>query len=97
VPLNELRNSAHANSPGDAIAAAGNTTAQSVERRLHVLEAMQLLSEPHRQILSLREIQGLSYEELSTVLGVPRGTIESRLFRARREFRERFGPIDDLK
>jgi RNA polymerase sigma-70 factor (ECF subfamily) len=66
--------------------------ATAVEQRLDVMQVLQSLSEPHRQILTLREIQGLSYDEIAEVLAVPRGTVESRLFRARAEFRERFGP-----
>jgi RNA polymerase sigma-70 factor (ECF subfamily) len=52
------------------------------------------VSPAHRQILVLREIQGLSYDEIAQVLGVPRGTVESRLFRARAEFRQRFGQYE---
>jgi RNA polymerase sigma-70 factor (ECF subfamily) len=46
-------------------------------------EAMAKLSDSHREILILREVQGLSYEELSEVLGVARGTVMSRLHHAR--------------
>jgi RNA polymerase sigma-70 factor (ECF subfamily) len=46
-------------------------------------EALGALSENHRAILMLREVDGLSYEELSEVLEIPRGTVMSRLFHAR--------------
>jgi RNA polymerase sigma-70 factor, ECF subfamily len=45
--------------------------------------AMAKLSDAHREILVLREVQGLSYEELSEILGVARGTVMSRLHHAR--------------
>ena len=43
------------------------------------------LKEKHRVVLLLREVDGLSYEELASALGCPVGTVESRLHRARRE------------
>ena len=46
-------------------------------------EALDQLSDNHRAILLLREMDGLSYEELSEVLEIPRGTVMSRLFHAR--------------
>src|SRR5205823_8114376 len=75
--------------PEDA-ALASNSATPGVERRLDVMAVLQTLSEAHREILVLREIRGLSYEEIAQVLGVPRGTVESRLSRARAEFRQRF-------
>lgn len=42
------------------------------------------LSRKHREILNLREIEGLSYDEISTVLSISRGTVMSRLFHARK-------------
>jgi len=45
--------------------------------------AMAQLPEKHRAILVLREVDGLSYEELSQVLEIPIGTVMSRLFHAR--------------
>ena len=46
-------------------------------------EALATLSENHRAILLLRELDGLSYEELSKTLGIRKGTVMSRLFHAR--------------
>lgn len=46
-------------------------------------EALEQLPEKHRAILLLREIDGLSYEELSKALGIRKGTVMSRLFHAR--------------
>jgi RNA polymerase sigma-70 factor (ECF subfamily) len=58
-----------------------------VETRLDVMEVLAKLSPAHRQILILREIEQMSYQEIAQVLDVPRGTVESRLSRARQEFR----------
>lgn len=48
-----------------------------------VAQAMQSLPENQREVLSLVAVEGLSYQEASTVLAVPTGTIMSRLARAR--------------
>lgn len=63
--------------------------AQTVGQRLDVMQILDSLPDGHREILVLREIRGLSYDEMAETLNVPRGTIESRLFRARAEFRKR--------
>ncbi len=57
--------------------------------RMDVLAALETLSPEHRQVIVLRELQGMSYQEMAEVLRIPRGTVESRLFRARRELKER--------
>lgn len=46
-------------------------------------EALDEMDEGHRTILVLRDIQGLAYEEISEILDLPRGTVKSRLHRAR--------------
>ena len=53
-----------------------------------VRAAVDALPEPFQSILVLREYGDLSYEQLSEVLGVPKGTVESRLFRARLRMRD---------
>lgn len=55
------------------------------ELLIRVQAALETLPEYHRQVIVLREIEGLSYEEMAEVLEVPKGTIMSRLFHARRK------------
>ncbi len=50
-----------------------------------IQEALATLPEYHRQVILLREVEGLSYEEIAKVMKVPKGTIMSRLFHARRK------------
>lgn len=58
------------------------------ELRKKMLEALETLSEKHRTILILREVEGLSYEEIAEVLNISKGTVMSRLFHARRYFQD---------
>jgi RNA polymerase sigma-70 factor, ECF subfamily len=55
--------------------------------------AMQALSEDLRQAITLREIEGLSYEEIAEMMDCPIGTVRSRIFRAREAIAERLRPI----
>ena len=54
--------------------------------------AIEALPDKYHEILVLREIEGLSYEEISERLGMSKGTVESRLFRARERLREKLAP-----
>ena len=64
-------------------------------RRMIQQELLQL-AEHHRMVLILRDIQGMSYEDIAATLGVELGTVRSRLHRARMELKARLGPrLDD--
>ncbi len=68
----------------------GETRARSRDVSLHmdVMAALDQLSEDHRQVVVLREFQGMAYDEIAETLSVPRGTVESRLYRARQHLKE---------
>jgi RNA polymerase sigma-70 factor (ECF subfamily) len=61
------------------------------ERAAHVREAFGGLTPEHQQVLVLRVVEGMSYEEIARTLNVPAGTVMSRLSRARTELRARMG------
>lgn len=62
------------------------------ERRGLVTRAVQQLGEKHRAVVTLRLLQGLSVRETGQVLGIPEGTVLSRLARATEQLRALLGP-----
>lgn len=62
-----------------------------------VNEAIEALSEDLRQAVVLREIEGLSYEEIAQVMNCPVGTVRSRIFRAREAIAQRLRPVLDRR
>ena len=76
------------------------TTAETPETVLAAKEiaaavnsAMDALPEELRQAVTLREIEGLSYEEIAEVMNCPIGTVRSRIFRAREAISVRIKPL----
>jgi RNA polymerase sigma-70 factor, ECF subfamily len=69
------------------------------ERVAQVQAALSRLTDEHRRVLVLREIDGCAYEAIAEVLEVPVGTVRSRLHRARLELREQLRQVlqEDLK
>ena len=57
--------------------------------------AVEALSEELRQAITLREIEGLSYEEIAEVMNCPIGTVRSRIFRAREAIAVKLRPLLD--
>jgi RNA polymerase sigma-70 factor (ECF subfamily) len=68
------------NRPGHAI--------EMAEEERWVHEALGKLSAEHRAVLVMKDMEGMKYEDMAEALGVPVGTIRSRLHRARLEIRE---------
>jgi len=62
-----------------------------------VNEAMEQLPEELRAAIQLREIEGLSYEEIAAAMECPIGTVRSRIFRAREAIAERLRPLLDTQ
>ena len=58
-----------------------------------VVESMSALPDDIRQALTLREIDGLSYEEIAVKMGCPIGTVRSRIFRAREAIDKHVRPL----
>lgn len=54
--------------------------------------AMEELLPEFREVIVLRELEGLSYQEIATVTGIPVGTVMSRLSRARKQLQLRLAP-----
>ena len=65
---------------------------------LRTLEKMlRKLSDDFRSIVVLRDIEGLSYQEIAETLEIPIGTVESRLFRARQDLRALWRKMKEAK
>ncbi len=61
---------------------------ENSQLRQHLSEAIKTLSPAHRAVIILREIDGLSYAEISDVVGCSKGTVMSRLHHARKKLQE---------
>ncbi|MEO7007630.1 MAG: RNA polymerase sigma factor RpoE [Caldimonas sp.] len=59
--------------------------------------AIEALSDELRQAITLREIEGLSYEEIAEMMNCPIGTVRSRIFRAREAIAQRLRPLLDTR
>lgn len=69
----------------------------SKEIAMMVNAAMEALPEELRQAITLREIEGLSYEEIAEVMSCPIGTVRSRIFRAREAISAKVKPMLENK
>lgn len=65
------------------------------ELQATVDQAIRELPEDLRTAVTLRELEGLSYEEIAEVMGCPVGTVRSRIFRARDAIDKRIAPLID--
>ena len=66
---------------------------QREERASRVHAALEAVSEEHRAILVLREMEGCCYETIAEILDLPVGTVRSRLHRARMQLKDQLVPM----
>ena len=83
------------NEPSDA--ATPDAVLASKQIAAAVNFAVEALSEDLRQAITLREIEGLSYEEIAELMNCPIGTVRSRIFRAREAIAARLRPLLDTR
>jgi RNA polymerase sigma-70 factor (ECF subfamily) len=65
------------------------------EIRARIDQALAELSENHRSVLVMRELEGMSYEEMAQAMNCSKGTIMSRLFHARKNMQKRLADLFD--
>jgi RNA polymerase sigma-70 factor (ECF subfamily) len=70
-----------------------DAAAAGAEKREKIERALATLSEDHRRIVVLSDIEGLSYKEIADVLEIPMGTVMSRLHNARKRLKTALGPL----
>lgn len=85
-------NSAHG--PEDA---QPDSTALAHEAERHIDQALRMLDEEQRELLALRDVEHLSYDEIVQLTGLPLGTVKSRLHRARLALAQRFTALQEGK
>ena len=64
-----------------------HTPQEELERREEIERGLSALSPEHREVLLLRQMQGLSYQEIGAALSLEEGTVKSRISRAKRQLR----------
>jgi RNA polymerase sigma-70 factor (ECF subfamily) len=88
VEDDELESLAAARVHGAARAAGLDDMYSRVDLAPAIQAAIEELDTNFRDVVVLSDVEGLSYEEIADMLGVPMGTVRSRLFRARRQLQE---------
>ncbi|MCL1843067.1 MAG: RNA polymerase sigma factor [Defluviitaleaceae bacterium] len=83
VQTSELTEAVYAEESVTAPLPSAEESAAANERVAEILSAIKKLPEDHRMAIILRDMQGLSYEEIATALQISIGTVKSRLSRAR--------------
>ena len=78
--------------PEDGLAMAPDKVLERKEESQLLMRAIEQLPFSHRTVLLLKEIEGLSYEEIAATLDLPLGTVKSRLARARKSLRNKLDP-----
>lgn len=79
--------------PDESPSSVPSHAAERAEREAMVEAALAALEPDHRAVVILKDFEGRRYEEIGELLGIPVGTVRSRLHRARRQLRLRLLPL----
>lgn len=79
--------------PVDTEGAAPGDRLEQEELASQVHAALDTLSDEHRVVIVLRDLDGRGYDEIAAILELPLGTVRSRLHRARMQLREQLKPV----
>ena len=92
-PVPQARGGDAIDPPDDSILSDPTLPLQVAERDGLIQKALDALADDHRAVVVMKEFDGLRYEEIAAILGVPVGTVRSRLHRARLDLRDRLKGI----
>ena len=81
----------HERVPEPATAEDARDLAEATERAARLRQALESLPPKFRAVLALREVEGLSYEEIAQATSIPTGTVMSRIYHARRLLAQKLG------
>jgi RNA polymerase sigma-70 factor (ECF subfamily) len=81
--------------PYDSAESDPSAPLERAERERLIQDALNSLAPDHRAVVVMKEFDGLHYEEIGAMLGIPVGTVRSRLHRARCELRDRLRVLVD--
>ncbi len=94
-PFSSVRGAADDDTPESRVEGSEPLPDEELMRRelqKQVRQALEALPEHERDVVLLSELEGFKYEEISRILGIPEGTVKSRMFSAVRRLRERLKP-----
>lgn len=79
----------------DGLREGGNPENEMQKDEIHeaIITAIEALPDDLRTAITLREVEGMSYEEISEAMECPIGTVRSRIFRAREAIEQKIGPM----
>ncbi len=96
VSIDEMIDASPANVPAASGSYSPEETVQRREVQRQVQFCLNELSDDHRLILVMREIQGLSYDEIASILQCSMGTVKSRISRARSALKDKMSKQGEL-
>jgi RNA polymerase sigma-70 factor, ECF subfamily len=100
IANNQCRNMARKNRMEMSFSEVWEGSSESSERsvidRETLRQALKALTPDHREVVVMHELEGLTYEEIATILAIPAGTVKSRLHNAFIQLRQKLIPAEEV-